>query len=259
MLLGVLGCSLGDYEQRIDQQRKRIEIYDEENRVLFSDAVRAPGEAQQPYTWPFDVYLRLPTKYGASIAGFYKSDTTPTVPLFRYNGGEGYQIFVAAGWIELAKEEKDKEKEKDARGKDKKAKETKKEVKNWEPEWTVDAFRAGVLNALLVVYHFQEYKSTIGGVDKTGFGRMTKVPLSDRGESLPAIAFEAVTVKTDTSLFAINFHENGTRQVAVIFQYPHSREGAAEINQAIDWSLKSLDISHPGAANKRKALKERKR
>src|SRR5438477_12544649 len=44
LLLGVLGCSLGQYEKRIDEQSERMRVYDEENHFLSSDPIRAPGE-----------------------------------------------------------------------------------------------------------------------------------------------------------------------------------------------------------------------
>jgi hypothetical protein len=252
MVFGVLGCSLGDYTERIDLQQKRLKAFDDENRLLASQPVGTPGQDQP--AWPFEVYLRLPKGFSSSIAAVYKSETTGQVPLFRYEGGEHLQAFVALGRIDesTAKESKDadkpgdkKEKGKDGKGKDKKE-------RAWEPEWTVEAFRTGVLNALLVVYHREKYQSTIRFPE---LRKVTKEPINDRGEPLPAISFEGERLKTETSLFAIYFHERGTRQAAVIIQYPHARDNE-EFREAIDWCLKSLDIGG-GASAKRQALKNR--
>src|SRR5947209_6889904 len=105
------GCALGDYEARIDAQRKRLEVVDEENRYLSPEAIDNPqfdvkdkATTKKASYWPFDVFLRPPRDIAPMTAkkdGYMFNFQEPR--LFRYAGAKGYNMFVAAGLIEKEK------------------------------------------------------------------------------------------------------------------------------------------------------------
>src|SRR5438067_1445687 len=126
VLASAVGCGLGDYEARIDTQRKRIEILDEETRYLGEPIENPKYEAKDGTRvayWPFEVFLRLPKEMGASVKATYIVNAQP---LFRYGAGEKYGALVAAGRIPEKKEGKEKD------------------SKPTPPEWPVETFRANV-------------------------------------------------------------------------------------------------------------------
>src|SRR5258708_7859392 len=89
LLLCAFGCAMGEYESRIDVQRKRLEFLDEENRTL-GEPIEIPKyetkESGKVAYWPFDVFLRPPREFSTSASTNFSSGTQP---LFRFNGREG--------------------------------------------------------------------------------------------------------------------------------------------------------------------------
>ncbi len=60
LVLGALGCGLGDYEQRIDRQKERLKRVDKENQVL-GEPLNNPmkPDGSEPL-FPFEFFLRPP-------------------------------------------------------------------------------------------------------------------------------------------------------------------------------------------------------
>lgn len=246
LLFALAGCGLSDYEGRMDAQRARVQFLDEENRNL-GDVIERPffiaQDQKQPF-WPFDVFLRLPQ----GISGAVKDNSQfvgDNLSLFRYGGAEGYNVFVAAGGIyEPARDGK--------------------EAKIEAGEWPKPAFRNNVREALRDYYR-KQYKVDLPMPDFNKLSAYAVEPKDETGKPLPKIGYEAVrftdqnnpTIK-DHSEFRVYFHEQPGKQVAVIYQFPVSRSTDQALNAALDWSLKSLDIS-PAADFKRQQFKKRRR
>lgn len=241
------GCGLGDYESRMDAERARIKLYDEENHYLGVLAEPPPplppakeGEPERP-VWPFPVLLRLP----AGVAGQpmerpYAGLQSPPVPLYRYPGPEvGLNVFIAAG---LAVE-KNKE-------------------NRYQPgEWTMDDFRSNIRSAIRE-YYKKEYNFVprlFIKADDPAMRDRRQPPKTQRGEELPELVFDKYvetdadnTKITEHSEFQLYFYRLQNRQIAIVFQLL-DRARNEETNKAIDWSLKSLDISDQ-AADRRPAM-----
>jgi hypothetical protein len=238
------GCALGDYEARIDAQRKRLDVLDEESRFLNEPIVVPKTEDKdgtKSLTWPFDVYLRLPKDFGASINATLSFNSQP---LFRYGPRDGYYAFVAAGLIAEKKDSKDN---KDGKGK---------ESKPAPSEWPVETFRANVHGALRE-YCYKDLKLAgfppLAGVSYT---KMTKA-VSDEGEPLPAIAFDVVYFKVGEVRFDHYFYQHSDRQAAIVFQYPQSLANDENLKKGIDWSLSTVAFGSE-AANRRSAFQKRR-
>ena len=62
------GCGLSDYEKRMDEQRERMNLFDEENATL-GDLIDMPS-GKDPrgaeIKVPFEIYLRLPKGIGGA-------------------------------------------------------------------------------------------------------------------------------------------------------------------------------------------------
>jgi hypothetical protein len=238
LLVLAAGCALGDYEARIDAQRKRLDVMDEENRFL-GEPIEMPKtenkDGTKSPTWPCDVYVRLPKDFGTSINAtlVYNSQ-----PLCRYSVRDGYVAFVAAGLIA---------EKKDTKGKDSKPAAS---------EWPVDVFRANVHGGLREHCH----KDRIAGfpsLEGVSYAKITKVPVSEQGEPLPAIEFAAVAAKTAEFRFDLYFHQQSNRQVAIVFQYPLTVSNDDNLKKGIDLSLSTVALGSE-AANRRFALQKRR-
>ncbi len=242
------GCGLRDYEDHLDAQRKRVEVFDEEQRFL-GPVLENPGyegaDGNKVPIWPFDVFLRLPAGIQGELGKKDSQFNYLDLPLYRYAGGDGFNAFVAAGLIAPA----------GGKGK---------EDKPRPAEWPVEAFREHVRGAL-IEYYFKAYG--IGAdfplFDRAKFKKMEKRPVSDRGALQPPIEYEAIAFRDDfnrnlaeRSLFQVYFHEEGNKQVAIVFQSPASWMTKEALIKGVDWSLKTLDIAGGGPA-KRAALRAR--
>lgn len=245
VLLCAFGCALGEYESRIDTQRKRLEFLDEENRTL-GEPIEIPKyetkESGKVAYWPFDVFLRPPREVSTSTSANFSSGS---LPLFRFNGREGVYLFVAAGLIPEKKDPKSKE------------------SKPAPSEWPVETFRNNVRGALLDSY-FKEKNANpkFPAIDEGDpflkqFPKITLTPRNEYGENLNSVEFNAGAFVADTTRFDIYFHQSGNKQAAVVFQYPVALAGDEQLKKGIDWSLKTFGVGVDGS-NKRAVLNNRR-
>jgi hypothetical protein len=251
LLVPAAGCALRDYEDRIDAQRKRLDVLDEENRFL-NDSIEVPKtenkDGVKSLVWPFDVYARLPKDFGASINLTLSFNSQP---LFRYGPREGYYAFAAAGLIPEKKENKDGKDAKDS--KDSKGKDSKPAPS----EWPVDTFRANVHGALREYCRKEAKIAGFPSLEGVSYTKMSKLPVNDQGESLPAIGFDVVYFKAGEFRFDLYFHQQSNRQAALVFQYPLAQATDDNLKKGIDWSLSTVAFGSE-AANRRSALQKRR-
>jgi hypothetical protein len=242
LCLASSGCGLNDYVERMHKERDRIQVFDDENRYLDELIVQPmgppakKGEADQP-VWPFPVMLRLPAGVSGRISGEFKKGSA-SVPLFRYSSKEGLNIFVAAGFIG---EEDPKE-------------------KVFRPgEWSVPEFRRGVRVSLREFYN-KTYNANLKDISDQESPEV-KQPRSWRGVTLPEISYSKVVANDAENKvkehwqFELYFHQRDNRQAAIIIQTRLNEPP----NQAIDWCLKSLDISDQATARREEVERQRAR
>jgi hypothetical protein len=248
-LLAILGCALGDYEAKIDEQQKRVELFDTEIRSLSSDWIdkplyqpNDPKEGKQPY-WPFDVFLRLPSGSGRGNKGVYQ-DNGRGPYLARFAWGSKTSVFVAAGLLPT------EGKTKDEKG------------KPLPFVWTTEEFREHVRGAL-IDYYRKELTSDpqFSSLDPKLFAEIKKEPLGTKG---PPIAYDAVSLtdfkrrSEDTAFFEMYFNQQSNRQAAIIYQFPESKRADDATRKAVEWSLRSFDVNPNSISSKRDLLNRRK-
>ena len=233
LALVAAGCGLSDYEQRMDAQRARMKLFDEEGRQL-DDAIEIPlrkdGD-KEVSVWPFDVFLRLPKGYAAAPKEYIANKLV----MCRYPGKEGHSILVAAGL--LADRNKDNK---------------------YKPgEWLAEEFRLNVNGAVQQLFFFR--------APPIKAEKLTLQPVSWQADKLPAIIVERETFSDqinekikEHSMFRIYHHHQDKHQVAVIYQFPKTQENDAVLATSIDWSIKSLDIG-ANASGKRVTLASRRK
>jgi hypothetical protein len=240
LLIGVSGCGLSDYENRMDAQRKRVQDFDEFNRLL-GEPVETPV-MDESAAWPFDVFLRLPKGYGVT-----PRDKTPYLdhfPFFRYAGGsEGaIDLFIAAAWLTEGKQE-------DAYLKYSRAN-----------------FRIFIQQALERYYaktnkiaHLFQEKNTSKRRD---LAFKMHSPYADP-EAPAKVGYrywlytdESLIKPPDQSAFDVYIHEQAGRQCCIVVHRP-LRPAGAELTRSIEACLGSLDIG-PDAAGKRALAKKAK-
>jgi hypothetical protein len=259
-ILTVCGCEVRNYEERMDEQQRRIEIFDEENRYIGNSWIDMPlvesdkKKGAKVPAWPFEVFLRLPKEVSTTPTSTVYESPARDLRIFRYAcpTTTGYNFFVAAGLVPVRE-----------KGKDDKFR---------AHEFPADIFRDRVRGALLDYYR-KEYRTNPTSdfflVDRGKLQQITVEPKNDRGDPLPPIEYLAAASK-DTfnqqrakekkvSVFRAYFHQYETKQVAILVQIPMFMEGSDEFEKALSWSLKTLDLSAPGIAAKRNALMSRRR
>jgi hypothetical protein len=238
LLVLVAGCALGDYETRIDKQRKRLDVLDDENRFL-NEPIEVPNTENKDGTkspaWPFNVSIRLPRDFGASIGATFSFNSQP---LFRCSTRDNYCAFVAAGLIPEKKDGKD------AKGKD---------AKPAPSEWPVEKFRANVYGALREYCYKDPKIASFPSLEGVSYTKMTKVTVGETGELLPAIAFDVVYFKAGEFRFDCYFHQQNDRQAAIVFQYPLASANDENLKKGIDMSLASIAFGAE-ASNRRLAF-----
>jgi hypothetical protein len=239
LLVLVAGCALGDYEARIDKQRKRLDALDEESRFL-NEPIEVPRTDNKDGTkspaWPFDVCVRLPRDFGASVNATLSFNSQP---LFRCGARENYCAFVAAGLIP---------EEKDGKAKD---------GKPGASEWPVKTFRANVQGALREYCYNDPKIARFPSLQDVSYTKMSKLPVGEDGELLPAIAFEVVYFKAGAFRFDCYFHQLGSRQAAIVFQYPLAIADDENLKKGIDMSLSTVAFGAE-AAHRRFAFQQRR-
>jgi hypothetical protein len=260
VVLAAPGCAMREYEARMDDQRRRLEIFDEENRFIGSGWIGMPmievpakegsKDSLKVPAWPFEVFLRPPKEVFTAAAATVYQSPAQDLRLFRYPATTpGYNFFIAAGLVA------DKEKTKDGRYR--------------VGEYTIEDFRDRVRGACLDYYR-KEYKFNPPGdflvIDPAKLQKIPMQPITDRGAPLPSFDYEALAFK-DTFNHAkepaiiqvyLYQHPRENKQVAIIVQFPATWMSDDSFKQAINWSLKTLDVTQAGIAVKRNALMNRR-
>ncbi len=226
-VLSISGCALGEYESRIDAQQARIMMLDEENDLITSSPINqptiAPADKKDPAVavWPFEVFLRLPREMGTAPSATAYVSPAQDLRLVRYGAANpDYNLLVAAALTA-----------------DTPTKDGKPRPGEFSPPVFLDRVRSALLD-----YYRKEYKVTpvafplfdLGAKGKNGeplFKKYTKRPTTDRGEALPAIDYEAIAFRDDRSrpkepcVFQVYYYRRDTKQVALVVQFPASRQG----------------------------------
>lgn len=233
------GCGLSDYEKRMDEQRDRLNLIDEENAAL-GDLIEMPS-GKDPYgneiKLPFEIFLRLPK----GVSGAFQERDSMYVfekqPLFRYNGNKtDVNVFVA--WARIA--------EKDAKTKPK------------EDEVLPEDFRRRVRGALM------DFIARVCFVNANApnFNQANKDPrqvLRDgkmRKLELESLAFDDPRPEPQRSRFLVYFLSWNDRQGAVVYQVPLKDVG--QYSKGVDISLRTLEIANIAQAQ-RAAFRARKK
>jgi hypothetical protein len=221
VLLAAGGCGLDDYQRRMDEELVRVKYIDEEQKSL-SDVVNLPmnPDAKEPSDQPIInqiyVFVAAPRWAGTLLADKEEPSygERRKVPLYRYPGKEGYNLFLAGEDGSLTGEE----------------------------------FQQEVLGAL------RSYGRRVLGRDPLPaldlkLTRVTKQPFQPRGELTPRPPIrldsfehnEAETFK-DACHFEVYFYSADRKQVAVIYQTPLAARGDSAVRQGIEYSLKTLGV-----------------
>src|SRR5262245_25290004 len=217
------GCGLSDYEKRMDEQRDRLNLIDEENAAL-GDLIDMPS-GKDPYgneiKLPFEIFLRLPK----GVSGAFQERDSMYVfekqPLFRYGNKTDVNVFAA--WARIA--------EKDAKTKPK------------EDEVLPEDFRRRVRGALM------DFIARVCFVNANppNFNQANKDPrqvMRDgkmRKLDLESLAFDA-RPEPQRSRFLVYFLTwNDQNQSAVVYQVPVKDLG--QYTRGVDISLRTLEIA----------------
>jgi hypothetical protein len=236
VLIGASGCGLADYQSRMDAQRRRVQEFDEANRLL-DDPIDVPrigfrdpkeNTPSERAAWDFEIFLRLPQGYGATAKEKIAFPDNFTV--FRYAGGsEGAaNIFVAAARVA----DPDKK----------------------EPEFgkhTPEDFLSYVKPALEDYYRknlkaqpFPKQKSTEAAKevkavtaypDPTGPGKISYIMFTYSDEGNAQIK--------DRHAFDVYLHKRAGKQVCIVFQRSMQPANPAKLKASIDACLGSLDVT----------------
>jgi hypothetical protein len=232
------GCGLRDYADRMEQERARVKLFDEENRLL-GEMPEAPaplksdkeGEPDRPI-WPFEVFLRLPAKVAGQVESVFAA--SPPVPVAKYKGKDGLTVFIAVGLV------------------------AEKNEKNiYAPNsWPPDDFRRSVRKAIELDYQ-KTTKSVARLFPKEQGVRDKRQPQTWRAETPPALDYEKFTGNDsdnknakEPSQFELYYYRSGSRQIAIGFQIPQRLAGDKSVTDGIDLCLKSLDVSDQAAARR---------
>jgi hypothetical protein len=235
-LIALLGCGLSDYEKRMDEQRARLDAFDEEAKLL-------GGLIEQPYVLdekgkkknalPFDVFFRVPKGVApAFIKGREATHVFAEQPLYRYSGGGDVNVFLAAAKLP--------------------GKPTKIPPKEKEYEVSPEEFRFRVRGGLQD-YFQREHRVTIELPEKVEYRKEKKV--ARRGAALRDLTFDTIVFEDPRqqapSRVHVFFHQWIDRQVAIVFQTPKQKADEPFL-KTMDVSLKTLEIS-PLATQMRRA------
>ena len=225
------GCGLSDYEKRMDEQRERMNLFDEENAAL-GDLIDMPG-GKDPrgadVKIPFEIFLRLPK----GMSGTFKERDAiylfENQPLYRYHGKPDVNVFAA--WTRLA--------EKDAKAKPK------------EDEALPEDFRRRVRGGL-IEFITREYHLSANPPD---FNKdLKKDPPREvlRDGRKRKLDFESTVFdgpgKEGPTRFLVYFDAWNDRQGAIVYQIPVQQ--ASQYMRGVDISLKTLEIANIAQAQR---------
>lgn len=238
----VAGCGLSDYEKRMDEQRARLELHDEEAKLL-SDIIEMP-RGKDAYgneiKVPFDIFLRFPRPVTSTFRGpkaIYHGGNKQ--PLYRYEGKTDMNVLVALAKVASSK---------DASPKDKAP----------EGEEAPEDFRTRVREAIMD-YISREYRMSATPPE---FTELKKDVRQTTREGRPhTLEFETIVFddprRQEPSRFFVFFHTQKYRQAVVIYQVPAQQANDKAALHALDISLKTLEIL-PAATGMRMAFRARK-
>lgn len=245
VLIGASGCGLSDYQSRMDAQRRRVQEFDEANRLL-DDPIdvpriqyRDPKETtpSERAAWDFEMFLRLPQGYATM-----PRDKAPYHNFFfRYFGGSegGLGIFIAAAKVADKEEEFGK--------------------------YSLATFRSYVKPAL-EDYYLQRYKihyllQEKNKPEKKEFKVVTAYPNPEAPAKIAYTTFtytdEGNKAQKDHIAFDVYLHERSGKQVCLVVHRPLQSANAAKLKASIEASLGSLDVTFE-AGTKRAEYKKAK-
>jgi hypothetical protein len=229
------GCGLADYEKRIDANRTRLLIFDEENKYL-GDMVEVPSQENKDGSRPipFDIFMRLPRGIAGNIADKNGAYRIGDMVIYRYPGTEGSNVFLAAA-LGVTRDSPKKSKQAELL-----------------PEEFRDNFRralSGILNEKFPPPEKIE--------------RLVRPPTNYAGEKMPDLNFDYFVLEDDpkrpnATYIGVYIHQKGARSLALGFQVPQANKSDMAVQQGIDLCLKSLDIGE-SALGKRTAYATSKR
>jgi hypothetical protein len=227
----VSGCGLSDYEKRMDEQRDRLNLIDEENAAL-GDLIDMPSGKDtygNEIKVPFEIFLRLPK----GVSGAFQERDSMYVfekqPLFRYIGNKT-DVNVFAAWARIA--------EKDAKTKPK------------EDETPPEDFRRRVRGALVDFIA----RACFVSANPPNFNQANKDPRQvmrdgkTRKLDLESLAFDDPRPEPQRSRFLVYFLTWNDRQGAVVYQVPLKDVG--QYTRGVDISLRTLEIANIAQAQR---------
>ena len=227
-ILAVLpGCGLADYEKRMDEQRDRLKLFDEESALLY-DMIEMP-KGKDAYgneiKVPFEVFLRLPIGFSGKCdvpKAIYSADKQS---LYRFFSNKA-DVNVLVAWARVA--------DKDA------------QVPPREDEVLPEDFRAKVRGGL-VDFITRTYSVSAN----PDFSQLKEDPRQVlRDGKFRFLDFKATTFDDSRQhRYFVYFQVWSDRQAAVIYQVPAPQVDPKYLRM-IDVSLKSLEITSSAAAKR---------
>lgn len=243
VLFGISGCGLSDYQKRMDEQRARVQEFDEANKLL-DDPLDRPmmkipegKDFADRVGWPFEPFLRLPKGYGVREKDkiVYGPPNFPYV-FARYSGGrEGsHAIFIAAAGVVEPK------------GKD-------------ELFFYTAATFASYVKLSIEDYYDKTHKVSVVLTEKTKperreFKAVTPYP-DPAGSNKVVYVCYTLTDETDPhflkepSAFDVYLHERSSRQMCIIVHRPLAVVAPLH-KSSIEACLGSLDLTSDGATKR---------
>jgi hypothetical protein len=235
LLTGAAGCGLSDYEKRMDEQRERLKLFDEEAALLYDiiDMPKGKDAYGNEIKVPFEVMLRLPIRFSGKFEGPKAVYSAEKLPLYRFSSDKP-DVNVLVAWALAA---------------DKNAKAAPKA-----DEVLPEDFRNRVRGALQV-YITRTYSVSANIPD---FNQLKKDPRQVVRDGRPrTLDFESTSFDDPRqNRYMVYFETWPDRQAAVIYQVPVQQIG--QYQRAMDVSLKTLEITGIAAA-KREEFRSRPR
>src|SRR5262245_24400198 len=202
LLIILVGCGLSDYEKRIDEQRERLKLFDEESALLFDIIAMPTGKDAygNEIKKPFDVFLRLPIGFAGKFDGPKAIFTAEKQMLFRYSSDKPDKNILVA-WARVA--------EKDGK--------TPPQL----DELTPEDFRNRVRGALS---DFITRTYSVGG-NLPDFQQLKKDPRQVVRNGMPrTLDFESISFDdARQNRYLVFFQVWSDRQAAVIYQVPEKQ------------------------------------
>jgi hypothetical protein len=227
LLAGLLtGCGIADYEKRMDRQRHRLQVVDEEQKYL-GEMVEPPASenTDAPKLIPFEVFLRLPQGISRTIADKEGAYAIGDLIIYRYPGPDGFNVFLAAG-----------------NARDPKSDSRKGEIS---AEEFRDTFVLGVSTIL------RDKKVRRPAKMET----LSRPALTYTKDKVRGLDFDMFVLEPDPNVpgpahVGVYVHQRGPRLLGLAYQVPYERKSDIPVAQGIDLSLRSLDLGDTAAAKR---------